>query len=131
MGINCLYLMGVLERDNGPISSNGRVVTYRRPNASPLAVVCRTSINTMLGGEAEFIKLCNYAKQIGMKIVVDCLARVSSSRMHKKYRDLINYGLDENGKKKIIYGTDGRALNYEDTAILNYRRKEAWDRLIN
>lgn len=112
MGINCLYLMGVFERDNGPIYLNGRVVTFRRMNASPLSVTCRTSINTMLGGEEEFIKLCKYAKQIGIKIIVDCFARVSSSRMHKKYRDLINYGLDESGKKKIMYGTDGRALNY-------------------
>lgn len=65
-----------------------------------------------------------------MKIIVDCLARVSSSRMHKKYRDLINYGLDDSGKKKIMYGTDGRAVNYEDTALLNYRKKEAWDMLL-
>lgn len=65
-----------------------------------------------------------------MKIIVDCLARVSSSRMHRKYRDFINHGLDENGKMKIIYGTDGRALNYEDTAILNYRKKAVWDLMI-
>jgi hypothetical protein len=51
MGINCLYLMGVLERDNGPIYSEGKIITYKRPNASPLAVVCRSSINNMLGGE--------------------------------------------------------------------------------
>jgi len=50
--------------------------------------------------------------------------------MHKKYRELINYGLDENGKKKIMYGTDGRSMNYEDTAILNYRKKRTWDLLI-
>lgn len=43
--------------------------------------------------------------------------------MHKKYRELLNYGLDDNGKKKIMYGTDGRSMNYEDTAILNYRKK--------
>jgi hypothetical protein len=77
----------------------------------------------MLGGEEEFKRLCDYARKIDMKIIVDCLVRVSSSRMHKKYRDLTNYVLDESGKKKIVYGTDGRALNYEDTAILNYRKK--------
>lgn len=53
MGINCLYLMGVFERDNGPIiATGGKVLNYKRPNASPLAVVCRNAINSMLGGEA-------------------------------------------------------------------------------
>jgi hypothetical protein len=35
--------------------------------------------------------------------------------------------LDEDGKTIICYGTDGRSLRYEDTALLNYRRKDVWD----
>jgi hypothetical protein len=42
---------------------------------------------------------------------------------------LLHY-LDEEGRKKICYGTDGQAINYEDTAMLNYRKVEAWDLLI-
>lgn len=38
--------------------------------------------------------------------------------------------LDELGIKKICYGTDGQAINYEDTALLNYRKLEAWNLLI-
>ena len=30
----------------------------------------------------------------------------------------------------MCYGTDGQAINYEDTAMLNYRKIEAWDYLI-
>lgn len=66
-----------------------------------------------------------------MSIVVDSLARISSSRMHRKYKDLLLYTLDENGRRNICYGTDGQAINYEDTAMLNYRKVESWELLIN
>jgi hypothetical protein len=65
-----------------------------------------------------------------MKIIIDCLARVSSSRMDRKYREHINHSLDEYGKVKLVYGTDGRALNYEDSTVLNYRKKVVWDLMI-
>lgn len=42
----------------------------------------------------------------------------------------MNY-LDEEGRRNICYGTDGQAINYEDTAMLNYRKVEAWDLLID
>ena len=38
--------------------------------------------------------------------------------------------LDEEGKKMICYGTDGQQINYEDTAMLNYRKVESWNLLI-
>jgi hypothetical protein len=47
------------------------------------------------------------AKASKMKIVIDCLTRISSSRHHRKYNDLMLYYLDEEGRKKICYGTDG------------------------
>lgn len=55
------------------------------------------------------------------------MARISSSRHHKKYKDLLLSYLDEDGKRNICYGTDGQAEKYEDTAMLNYRKIEAWD----
>lgn len=39
--------------------------------------------------------------------------------------------LDEEGKKRICYGTDGQSINYEDTAMLNYRKVESWNLLID
>lgn len=41
------------------------------------------------------------------------------------------YYLDEDGKKRICYGTDGQSINYEDSAMLNYRKVEAWNLLID
>jgi hypothetical protein len=66
-----------------------------------------------------------------MKIVLDCLSRVSSSRPNKNYKDKFVYSLDENGKISILYGTDGKSLQYDDTALLNYRRKDVWDLLVS
>ena len=66
-----------------------------------------------------------------MKVIIDCLARISSSRNHRKYRDLLLNYLDAEGRRKICYGTDGQAINYKDTAMLNYRKIETWNLLIN
>lgn len=38
--------------------------------------------------------------------------------------------IDDSGKKNNFYGSEGRSLNYQDTAILNYRKKEAWNLLL-
>lgn len=66
-----------------------------------------------------------------MKIIVDSLARVSSSRHHRKYKDLLLHYLNEDGRREICYGTDGQAQNFMDTAMLNYRKIESWDLLID
>jgi len=42
-----------------------------------------------------------------MKLVVDSLARISSSRHNRKYKDLLLNYLDEDGRRHICYGTDG------------------------
>lgn len=85
----------------------------------------------MLGGDEGFKKVMIQAKLSKMKIIIDCLARISSSRNHRKYRDLMLFYLDHEGRRKICYGTDGQAINYKDTAMLNYRKIETWDLLIN
>jgi hypothetical protein len=38
--------------------------------------------------------------------------------------------LNEDGRKCICYGTDGRAINYEDTSMPNYRKVESWDLMV-
>ena len=29
------------------------------------------------------------------------------------------------------FGTDGKSIQYQDSALLNYRRKDVWDLLVN
>ena len=48
-----------------------------------------------------------------------------------EFRDLLLHYLDEDGRRRICYGTDGQARQYEDTAMLNYRKVEAWDLLVD
>jgi hypothetical protein len=100
--------MGVLERDNYPMLNKiTNEVEFRKEDSNALAITCRSTANKMLGGDEGFKRVMTQAKQSKMKIVIDCLTRISSSRQHRKYRDLMLYYLDEEGKKKICYGTDG------------------------
>jgi hypothetical protein len=84
----------------------------------------------MLGGDEGFQRVMKQARLSKMKIIIDCLTRISSSRNHRKYRDLMLHYLDEEGKKRICYGTDGQSINYDDSALLNYRKVESWNLLI-
>ena len=129
--------MGVFERDNCPVKGTAKDIYYktdsmmRKENASALAVTSRENPCEMLGGKLAFQSMIKKAKKEDIKIIVDCLARISSSRHHRKYRDLLLHYLDEEGRRHICYGTDGQALKYEDTAMLNYRKIEAWNILID
>ena len=54
-GITALYLMGVLERDNNPFQNKAyNEVQYRKPDAAPLSITCRSSANKMMGGDEGF-----------------------------------------------------------------------------
>lgn len=38
--------------------------------------------------------------------------------------------IDDKGRKNYFYGSEGKAINYQETAILNYRKRETWDLLL-
>lgn len=76
------------------------------------------------------MNLVQKAKQENVKIIVDSMARISSSRHHRKFRNLLLHTLDQDGRRNICYGTDGQAIKYEDTVMLNYRKIEAWELLV-
>lgn len=65
-----------------------------------------------------------------MRPVVDAFGRVSRTRMHRKYRHLTVETLNSKGIPLRHPGTDGRENQWEDTALLNYRRVESWNLLI-
>lgn len=131
-GVSALYLMGTLERDNYPLTNQYSDRTeYRKDDASALATIDRSRPNKMLGGEQGLANVMRAAKQNRVKVIVDSLARISSSRHHRKYTDLLLNYLDEDGRRHICYGTDGQAQKFEDTAMLNYRKLESWELLID
>ena len=131
--INCLYIMGALERDNDIAydEETGKPVDIANPNASPMAITNRGSISSLLGGDEDFKSLVNKAKSLNIKVIIDSLCRISSSRSNRKYRNVLLRYLDENSKLQLCYGTDGKSVDYKDSTMLNYRKIEAWEMLIN
>ena len=130
--INCLYVMGALERDNDIAYDevSGEPIDIGNDTASPMAVTSRCHISSLLGGDKAFKSLMNKAHKLSIKVIIDSLARISSSRAHRKYRNILLRYLDEQGKTQICYGSDGKSVRYEDSAVLNYRKVEAWDILV-
>ena len=131
--INMIYIMGALERDNEIAydENSGDYIDIGNTNASPMAVTSRSNISSLLGGEKDFQNLIKKAHSMNIKIIIDSLSRISSSRAHRKYRNILLHYLDSQGKLQICYGSDGKSIRYEDSAILNYRKKESWDLLIS
>ncbi len=70
------------------------------------------------------------SRKIEISIILDAFLRVSSSRCSRKYKDQFVYYLDSKGHTQISYGNDGRSNDYEDTILLNYRKKHNWDLLV-
>lgn len=132
-GINSIYIMGALERDNLITYdiNTGDVIDIENSTSSPMAVVDRSQISSLLGGAVAFKSLLEKAKENNVKVFVDLLSRVSSSRYRRKYKDLVLHYIDEKGKKQIFYGCEGYSVNYDDTMILNYRDIKAWELLIS
>ena len=130
--INCLYIMGALERDNNIAydEETGKAIDIANTDASPMAITNRSSISSLLGGEEDFKSLINKAKSLNMKIIIDSLCRISSSRANRKYRNVLLRYLDNYSKLQLCYGSDGKSVHYEDSTVLNYRKIEAWEMLI-
>eukprot|EP00918_Siedleckia_nematoides_P032278 GHVU01069865.1.p1 GENE.GHVU01069865.1~~GHVU01069865.1.p1 ORF type:complete len:995 (-),score=230.83 GHVU01069865.1:8-2992(-) len=130
-GITSVYLLGALARDNGGVLYTNRgEVLFERPDASPFAVTCRASPNAMLGGPRGFSELMREAHRNDMSVLVDCPARVASARPHRKYAQHFLRYADCDGKLKVLYGTEGRGVEFEDSCLLNYRSVATWDMLV-
>ena len=122
--INCVYIMGALERDNG-ISydeKTGEVLDIASEEASPMATTTRTRISSLLGGEKEFKALMEKASKSHIKIIIDFVANVSSSKANRKYRNILLKYLDSKGRMQN--------MNNNDISLLNYRKIETWNLLI-
>ena len=102
-----------------------------RPDANPHAVVDRLSPNRMLGGQLGFARLCQDARSLGMRVLVQLDAAISASRPHRKYKQLYARTLDTKGQAVIHHGSDALENQWEDTQLLNYRKVEAWDLMVS
>ena len=57
--INCLYIMGALERDNEITidDQSNEIIQIGNSDCSPMAVICRSTISNLLGGDKAFRSL--------------------------------------------------------------------------
>lgn len=118
-GTSAIYLMGALERPGDD------------PTATPFTIADRESPASVLGGKAAFSNLLREMNRLGLTAIVDAMDRVSRTRMHRKYRHLTVETLSTKGVPLRHPGTDGRENQWEDTALLNYRRVETWNLMIS
>ena len=63
-------------------------------------------------------------------LLVDIIGYINFLIFRRYNKILLNF-LDDKGKKNLCFGTDGISTSYEDTALLNYRKVESWDMLVN
>lgn len=113
-------------------TTTSQAVVATRPDVSPHAVICRRTPNRMLGGARQFSRLVSAAAaEGGIRVLVQCDASVSATRAHRRYRGLYAHMLDSKGERVVHRGTDGRRNQWEDLALLNYRRLDAWNVLID
>ena len=123
IGINGLNLIGVLERDVY-LSKSESII-------SPMAVINRSKICSLLGTEKDFKKIIEEGNKNNIKIFIDMLSSISSSHFHRKYNNLNLDFVDKFGKLQCLFGTEGDTVKYEDNMILNYRDINSWNLLIS
>jgi starch synthase len=97
----------------------------------PFAPIDRASANRASGGKEAFERLVEQANRSGVKLVVDATTRLSIQGLHRKYRYLTCHSLDEKGMAHITLGSDGLEHQWNDSVLLNYRKKEAWDLFVS
>ena len=115
-GIDTLYISGV----------------HKRAHDDPYSISSRVKIDDSIGGEQEFKELLvDGLHEREMKIIVDVFDRIGSIHMSGKYRKLLLNHIDSKKIFTKFHGADGKSnFSYSTTSILNYRKKEAWDLLI-
>ncbi len=64
-------------------------------------------------------------------MTVQLNACVSATRAHRRYKDLYVHVINGTGLKVAHPGTDGKANQWEDQSLLNYRKLETWNLLVD
>jgi hypothetical protein len=78
-----------------------------------------------------FATLLQQAAAADIRVLVQCAASVSTSRPHRKYRDMYVRSLNNKGEPIVHAGTDCLENQWEDQQLLNYRKLEVWDLLVS
>ena len=106
---------------------------HKRSGNDPYAIESRLSIEESIGGEEQFKELLvDGLHEKNMKIIVDLFDRVGSQNMKLKNRHLLTSHLTLNNILVTAHGAEGKSnFSYSNTTLPNYRKKCAWDILID
>lgn len=114
-GITTLCLMGCMERFV--------------PN--PAAPHDRASPKASLGGSKMFKLLVEKAQEYNVKVIVDATSKVALRRAHRKYTGLAAMTVNAEDLLVPHFATNGHDLEWKDSIVLNNRKKECWDLLVD
>lgn len=116
-GYTGIYLYGALERPPSDDTSASNIADREAPAS-------------VLGGAAPFKNLTTEIARLGMVPIIDTYERVSRTA-HRKYRSFVVHSLNDRGVTAPHPGTDCRENQWNESVLLNYRRVEIWDLMIN
>lgn len=119
--VTALYILGAQRR--------GRNREDWAPSAtspSPFAPMSLSRIEDTLGGEGEFRELVEEAHRLDIKIIIDVIPHLNRSSLEVP-DDWRVRCYDQHGSLVVRAATDGRYGEWNDGALMNYRKFEVWE----
>lgn len=123
--ITAIYLLGVQER-----GSNREDWAPEATSPSPFAPMSLTTLEKQLGGEEEFRDLVGRAHQLDINVIVDIVPHLNR-RATEVPDDWRVRCYDGSGNLVVRASTDGKFGSWNDGALLNYRKLEVWEWLVD
>eukprot|EP01028_Stygiella_incarcerata_P011585 TRINITY_DN659_c1_g1_i1.p1 TRINITY_DN659_c1_g1~~TRINITY_DN659_c1_g1_i1.p1 ORF type:complete len:1831 (-),score=512.99 TRINITY_DN659_c1_g1_i1:200-5623(-) len=96
----------------------------------PSAACDRSIPSRVAGGIDEFMKLIEDAKRYHIKVVISMPSRISARGAHRKYAESMVYTMDEFGRLMPHFANDSRGIEWNNSILVNHRKKTSWDELI-
>ncbi len=122
--ITAIYLLGVQKR-----GSNYENWDPSATSPSPFSPMSLVEIEDFLGGEKEFMELVEEAHNKDIKVIVDVVPHLNR-KSQEISDDLAVQCYDPNGNLVVRASTDGRYGSWDDGKLLNYRKLEIWEWLV-
>jgi hypothetical protein len=91
---------------------------------------CVARVTRMLGGPQAFRALVASAIEKSLNIIVQMSPSVSATRAHRRYNGMFTHIINDAGVRVPHPGSDGRFNQWEDQALLNYRKLAVWNLLL-
>ncbi|MBN1500085.1 MAG: glycogen/starch synthase [Spirochaetes bacterium] len=123
--ISAIYILGVQKR-----GTHSEDWAPGATSPSPFSPISLTEIEDFLGGASEFKELVKEAHRQDIKVIVDCIPHVNRHSDELSPENIV-YCYDGSGNIVQRSSTDGKYGSWDDGKLLNYRRFQVWEWLVN